>query len=190
MSSFSERLQYDFNQLLEFFNDPDDLGRIRIFEREGIDKLEILIKGRNGTPYSKGVFLFHIDIEPDYPRQPPIVKCLTKIWHPNIGYNDDECYQWGSNVCLHLINRDTVGLKDGWKTTLTLVEVISQLIGLLDSFFMDEEYNEDQGVATVTDPLNFDAGEEFSKNPQQFYRHAVEVTDEHAKDEDLLEEFG
>lgn len=37
-----------------------------------------------GTPFEGGTFLINIDIPSGYPFEPPKMKFVTKIWHPNI----------------------------------------------------------------------------------------------------------
>lgn len=47
--------------------------------------------------------------------QPPKVKCLTKLWHPNISVNGD--------ICLSLLRQNSIdGL--GWAPTRKLKDVI------------------------------------------------------------------
>lgn len=48
-------------------------------------------------------------------RQPPKVKCVTKLWHPNISVSGD--------ICLSLLRQNSIdGL--GWVPTRTLKDVI------------------------------------------------------------------
>ena len=42
------------------------------------------VKGPEGTVYDGGVFEIDITLPPAYPFEPPKMKFLTKIWHPNI----------------------------------------------------------------------------------------------------------
>ena len=42
------------------------------------------IIGSEGTPYEGGVFDIDIVIPQQYPFEPPKMKFITKIWHPNI----------------------------------------------------------------------------------------------------------
>ena len=36
-------------------------------------------------------FRFHVLVGEDYNISPPQVKCLTRLWHPNIGEEGDDC---------------------------------------------------------------------------------------------------
>lgn len=42
------------------------------------------IEGPSGTPYDGGVYEIDIKIPKQYPFEPPKMKFVTKIWHPNI----------------------------------------------------------------------------------------------------------
>ncbi len=42
------------------------------------------IKGPEGTSYEGGVFDVDILIPKQYPFEPPKMKFITKIWHPNV----------------------------------------------------------------------------------------------------------
>lgn len=51
---------------------------------EDLHHWEGFIEGPSGTPYEGGRFKLDILIPPDYPYNPPKIKFVTKIWHPNI----------------------------------------------------------------------------------------------------------
>ncbi|KAJ0394716.1 hypothetical protein ATCC90586_000127 [Pythium insidiosum] len=86
-------------------------------------------------------FDFLFKIPPMYPHEPPKVKCLTKIYHPNIDLE--------GNVCLNILRED-------WKPVLDINSVI---YGLIYLFY---EPNPD-------DPLNrAEAAELFRNDPSQF----------------------
>ncbi|CEG49066.1 rub1-conjugating enzyme e2 [Plasmopara halstedii] len=83
---------------------------------------------------------FSFKIPPMYPHDPPKVRCLTKIYHPNIDLD--------GNVCLNILRED-------WKPVLDINSVI---YGLIYLFY---EPNPD-------DPLNKEAAELFRNDPKQF----------------------
>lgn len=42
------------------------------------------LQGPEGTVYAEGVFEVDIIIPKQYPFEPPKMKYLTKVWHPNV----------------------------------------------------------------------------------------------------------
>lgn len=93
--------------------------------------------------YKPGYFRFSLFFKDTYPIEPPAVKCVNKIYHPNIDTQ--------GNVCLNILRED-------WSPVLDLQSVV---IGLL---FLFLEPND-------KDPLNRMAAQELSKSPADFKRH-------------------
>jgi len=56
-----------------------------------------------------GSFLFSFAVPNAYPHEPPKVKCLTKVYHPNIDLE--------GNVCLNILRED-------WKPVLTITSIV------------------------------------------------------------------
>lgn len=96
------------------FADPDNLLNFELF----IEPDEGLYRGGN--------FHFTVAINNNYPHDPPKVKCIQTIYHPNIDLE--------GNVCLNILRED-------WKPVLNLHAV---MIGLQ---FLFLEPN-------TSDPLN------------------------------------
>ncbi|KAG0246884.1 putative ubiquitin-conjugating enzyme E2 [Mortierella sp. GBAus27b] len=93
--------------------------------------------------YSGGTFKFSFAVNGNYPHDAPSVKCLQKIYHPNI--------QHDGKICLNILRED-------WKPVLTLNSVMVGLQYLL------LEPNAD-------DPLNKEAAEDLRSNRTAFARN-------------------
>mmetsp|Transcript_51257 Transcript_51257/g.70397 ORF Transcript_51257/g.70397 Transcript_51257/m.70397 type:complete len:152 (-) Transcript_51257:104-559(-) len=78
----------------------------------------ITMLGPDGTPYDKGVYNLELFLPEGYPMEPPKVRFLTKIYHPNI----DKL----GRICLDV-------LKDKWSPALQIRTVLLSIQALLSS---------------------------------------------------------
>lgn len=104
-----------------------------------IMNFEVIITPDEGM-YRGGQFRFSFAIDQNFPHEPPKVKCLQKIYHPNIDLQ--------GNVCLNILRED-------WKPVLNIDSV---LVGLQ---FLFLEPNS-------VDPLNKDAAVQLQENRERF----------------------
>ena len=105
-------------------------------------------------------FRFHIYVGDDYNIAPPQVKCLTRLWHPNIGEEGD--------VCLSILRQSSIdGM--GWAPTRRLKDVIWGL----SSLFSD--------LLNFDDPLNIEAAEHYQRDKEGFRIKVKDWVSKYAK---------
>ncbi|KAF2074393.1 hypothetical protein CYY_004289 [Polysphondylium violaceum] len=111
----------------------EELDDIILYPKDDGDlfKWTAIIKGPPDTPYEDGKFELDIKVPSNYPLQPPTIKFVTKIFHPNIHFKTGE-------ICLDL-------LKTSWSAIYTLQSVCRSIIALLS-------------LPEADSPLNCDAG--------------------------------
>lgn len=99
------------------------------------------IAGPPDTPYEGGTFVLEIHVPETYPFNPPKVRFITKIWHPNIS-------SVTGAICLDI-------LKDQWAAAMTLRTVLLSLQALL-------------AAAEPDDPQDAVVARQFKENPEMF----------------------
>ncbi|KAJ6745589.1 AMINOACYLTRANSFERASE E1 UBIQUITIN-ACTIVATING ENZYME-RELATED [Salix koriyanagi] len=57
-----------------------------VCDDSNIFKWTALVKGPSETPFEGGVFQLAFSVPEQYPLQPPQVRFLTKIFHPNVHF--------------------------------------------------------------------------------------------------------
>lgn len=80
------------------------------------------IAGPIGSPYEGGMFFLYIQIPYGYPMVPPIVRFLTRIFHPNVSRHGD-------------IGIDSI--HHNWSLALTISKVLISIQSLLTDPFCD-----------------------------------------------------
>ncbi|XP_061668799.1 ubiquitin-conjugating enzyme E2 T isoform X1 [Syngnathoides biaculeatus] len=133
---------------------PPGITCWRIEDR--IDDLRAQILGSAGTPYEGGVFSLELKIPERYPFEPPKIRFLTPIYHPNIDTSGRICYE-----ALKLPP------KGAWRPSLNLSTLLTSIQLLM------AEPNPD-------DPLMADIASEFRYNKQLFLQKARKYTEAHA----------
>ncbi len=91
-----------------------------------------LIKGPPETPFEKGWFKLDFQIDQNYPINPPKVKFLTKIFHPNIHFESGE-------ICLDILKANY------WSPAWTLESLSRAIVNLLVNPNADSPLNCDCG---------------------------------------------
>lgn len=86
---------------------------------DNLSHLHGYIKGPESTPYENGVFKVNIEISTSYPFEPPKMRFITKVWHPNVSSQNGA-------ICLDI-------LKDQWSPALTLKTALLSIQALLSS---------------------------------------------------------
>ncbi|SBT36017.1 ubiquitin-conjugating enzyme E2 N, putative (UBC13) [Plasmodium ovale wallikeri] len=98
-------------------NEPPP-GIVAVPVPENYRHFDILINGPDGTPYEGGTYRLELFLPEQYPMEPPKVRFLTKIYHPNI----DKL----GRICLDI-------LKDKWSPALQIRTVLLSIQALLSS---------------------------------------------------------
>lgn len=105
-----------------------------------------VIYGPVNTPYVGKNFNVLMNFPDAYPYEPPVVKFISRIYHPNISLTGD--------VCIDI-------LKQNWSAALSIEKILLSIISLL-------------AAPNAADPLNQEAGKIYLENIDLFNKKARE----------------
>ncbi|XP_028308564.1 ubiquitin-conjugating enzyme E2 T [Gouania willdenowi] len=123
---------------------------------EQMHHLRAQIVGGSETPYEGGLFLLEVNIPERYPFEPPKIRFLTPIYHPNIDNS--------GRICLDALKLPPKG---AWRPSLNISTVLTSIQLLM------AEPNPD-------DPLMADISAEFKYNKHHYMEKARKWTQDHA----------
>eukprot|EP00928_Gymnodinium_smaydae_P086915 TRINITY_DN71301_c0_g1_i1.p1 TRINITY_DN71301_c0_g1~~TRINITY_DN71301_c0_g1_i1.p1 ORF type:complete len:203 (+),score=37.48 TRINITY_DN71301_c0_g1_i1:103-711(+) len=112
-----------------------------------INHWEGTMRGPEGTPYSGGCFKIDINIPNDYPYNPPKMKFITKIWHPNISS------QTGA-ICLDVLGKE-------WSPALTIRTALLSIQAMLSAPEPDDPQDAEVANQYKTDRALFEQTAKF-----------------------------
>ena len=152
------RLQKELQNLT---NDPIEGLSAAPTDPSNLFTWKATIRGPPDTPYESGTFHLTMDFPEIYPRAPPIVKFVTKVYHPNI----DSENGW---ICLNILTME-------WSPVLTTSTVLLSIRAFLDSPDTD-------------DPAEWEIANEYMYRREVFDQTARNWTEEFANPRRIVED--
>ncbi|GFO35060.1 ubiquitin-conjugating enzyme e2 t [Plakobranchus ocellatus] len=136
-----------------------------------LDLLSAQILGPDGTPFEKGIFHLQIQIPERYPFDPPRVRFMTPIYHPNIDTN--------GLICL-----DTLKLppKGTWRPCLNISTVLMMI-----RILMAEPGSEDPLMTTIWQEYKYDYTTYVEKAKKWTRIHAIDSLAKMGSDQSSLD---
>lgn len=109
-----------------------------------------VIFGPDDTPWEGGTFKLSLAFTEDYPNKPPLVKFVSKLFHPNV-YND-------GGICLDL-------LQNNWSPIYDISAVLTSIQSLL----CDPNPNS---------PANSEAAKLYQENRREYGKRVQAIVEE------------
>jgi len=152
MASGNKRIQKEFGEVSQ--NPPTGI-KVSLID-DDIHNWSVLLDGPEGSPYAGGKFKLHLNLPTEYPFKPPTVTFKTRIWHPNVTFDDK------GSICIGILKTDA------WKPSSKIMSVLTAVQQLLVEPVPD-------------DAVEASAGEKFKNNRKEFDKEAKEYTKKYAK---------
>ncbi|KIW19063.1 hypothetical protein PV08_03353 [Exophiala spinifera] len=122
---FPKRIRKEFESVSRGIRDNNMPMSFMTINGSLVDLLGVFM-GPASTPYEGGIFFTRWTFTPGYPFTPPLVKFLTKIYHPNIDPR--------GVICLDILN------DSGSSVSLGLEKTLVSIISILDDPTLDDPF--------------------------------------------------
>ncbi|KAG2175782.1 hypothetical protein INT44_000260 [Umbelopsis vinacea] len=119
MDPVSRRLLKELNDYQREAHNHPEIIELSPADDEDLTHWRATIAGLDQTPFQGGLWNLDVKIPHNYPMQPPTVKFITQICHPNVHFKTGE-------ICLDL-------LKTAWSPAWTLKSTILAISLLLSN---------------------------------------------------------
>ena len=138
----AKKLMKEYKGISEACDLPFTVG---LEDENDVFKWLVLIEGPEGTPYEGGVFQATLEFPSTYPNNPPKMKFVTPIWHPNIYKNGEVCIS-----ILHEPEFDQFNemetLVEKWRPVLGVREIVLSVLSLLSEPNIESNANIDASI--------------------------------------------
>eukprot|EP00037_Helgoeca_nana_P029121 m.346392 g.346392 ORF g.346392 m.346392 type:complete len:175 (-) comp27907_c5_seq15:112-636(-) len=140
-------------QLKDMVKNPVEGFSAGLVDDSDVYKWVIMVMGPPDTVYEEGFFKALLTFPKEYPFQPPKLKFVTEIWHPNV-YKD-------GRVCISILHdpgEDEYGGEDSserWRPIHTVRTIMLSVISMLAD-------------PNDKSPANVDAAKQWREEPAAF----------------------
>ena len=147
----SKKLMKEYKNISDASDLPFTVG---LEDENNLFSWIVSIEGPEGTPYEGGVFQASIDFPQTYPNNPPKMKFITPIWHPNIYKNGEVCIS-----ILHEPEFDQFNemetMDEKWRPVLGVREIVLSVVSLLSEPNIESNANIDASIQYRDDKAGF-----------------------------------
>lgn len=144
--------QLILKQFLAIQSDPNS-GINASFIDNDVYKWRVTFFGPPQSPYSGGVFPAMVEFPPDYPSNPPRMKFLTPMYHPNIADNGE--------VCISIFNSSNPDQDDHLSDSVPFEFTAQSFFITVQAMLSDPDFDS---------PVNMDVAYTYQNNPREFMR--------------------
>ncbi|EPE36696.1 UBC-like protein [Glarea lozoyensis ATCC 20868] len=153
MASSQKRIT---KELAEVLGNPPEGIAVNLVDEGNVHNWNIVMDGPEGSPYEGGKFKLLLVLPTDYPFKPPKISFKTRIWHPNVTFDEH------GSMCIGILK------PEAWKPSSKIMSVLTATQNLLAEPVPD-------------DAVETSAAEKFKNDRPLFNREAREYTRKYAK---------
>ncbi|PQE32186.1 ubiquitin-conjugating enzyme protein [Rutstroemia sp. NJR-2017a WRK4] len=142
-------------ELLEVNENPIEGITVSLLKEDDIHQWKVEMAGPPNTPYAGGKFELHVALPKDYPFKPPVVNFVTRIYHPNVTFDEK------GSICVDVLKQDN------WKPSHKVSAILGAIRNLL-------------AVPNPDDPLENAIAEKFKTSREEYDKEAAATTRKYA----------
>ncbi|XP_078486820.1 putative ubiquitin-conjugating enzyme E2 7 [Ciona intestinalis] len=147
-------------QLKDLEKKPVEGFSAGLVDDENLFLWEVIVIGPVDTVYDGGFFKAHLSFPQEYPQQPPKLKFVSEMWHPNVGKDGLVCIS-----ILHEPGEDKFGYErpeERWLPIHTVESIMMSVISMLCD-------------PNAGSPANVDAAKQYRENFPAFKKEVARL---------------
>jgi ubiquitin-conjugating enzyme E2 D/E len=153
MASSQKRIS---KELAEVTTNPPAGIKVSLVDEANVHNWNIIMDGPEGSPYAGGKFKLLLVLPTDYPFKPPKISFKTRIFHPNVTFDEH------GSMCIGILK------PEAWKPSSKIMSVLTATQQLLVEPVPD-------------DAVEQDAADKYKNRREVFNKEAKEYTKKYAK---------
>ncbi|CAG8957664.1 hypothetical protein HYALB_00012122 [Hymenoscyphus albidus] len=153
MASSQKRITKEYAEVTA--NPPAGI-HVSLVDESNVHNWNVILDGPEGSPYAGGKFTLLLVLPSDYPFKPPKINFKTRIWHPNVTFDEH------GSMCIGILK------PEAWKPSSKILSVLTATQNLLVEPVPD-------------DAVESSAAEKFKNDRPAFDKEAREYTKKYAK---------
>jgi ubiquitin-protein ligase len=140
----SKRISIEYNRWLKT-EEESRFFTVNILDKDTMREWDIFLHGPPDSIYEGHKIKLHLTLTSEYPHKSPVIKFITKMFHPNIDHN--------GKLCLDILNRQ-------WSPSMSIEKLLLSINSLLVA-------------PNADDPLNSTAAVAYKSSDSDLYKNTV-----------------
>ncbi|KAK0100189.1 Ubiquitin-conjugating enzyme E2 L3 [Cadophora gregata] len=131
-------------ELAEVTESPPAGIKVSLADEANVHTWNIIMDGPEGSPYAGGKFHLLLTLPHEYPFKPPKISFKTRIWHPNVTFDEH------GSMCIGILKADA------WKPSSKIMSVLTATQQLMMEPVPDDAVEQSAAQKFKEDRKTFD----------------------------------